>query len=495
MLFTNYTSKYVLKFILICVLFSFTVSYAQFNYWFRTYGGEDDERSSCLFKSIDDDFVFVGTTKSFGANYLDTWIVKTDQFGDTTWTKRYGDSGINFASCIVEQTESIYLILGMDIPDFGSPSKLSILQIDDKGNFIRKNLISLDNSIEGRWGTKTFKDEIVICGDIYSPTTFERDIFLSKLDSQADTLWLKTFDFKANESVVYLEQTPDSGFLAVCDYKKPFSDDKDILLVKFNSLGDTIWSKIYGGNDVDVVNNFVQTIDGGFLFAGWTYSYSEYPGCDYWLLRTNSTGDSLWMKTYDRETYDLGISITRNIGSGYYLIGNSESSSNNKDLWMINLDSKGDSLWSRTIKGYSNSWPAHMISLNDSGYLITGYTNSEDNFKTDAYLLKVDTLGQTVTLVKSNFENNSSISKYNLNCYPNPFNYNTTVSFELSERTYVKLSVFNILGQQVDNLLQDTKAPGSYKLTWDARLYSSGIYFISFITDNYQRKIKTLLIK
>ncbi|MEQ9264144.1 MAG: T9SS type A sorting domain-containing protein, partial [Balneolaceae bacterium] len=60
--------------------------------------------------------------------------------------------------------------------------------------------------------------------------------------------------------------------------------------------------------------------------------------------------------------------------------------------------------------------------------------------------------------------------------YPNPFNPSTRIEFEVPQIAHVRLEVFNIVGQKVAELLNETKAIGSYSIDFNARTLPSGVY-------------------
>ncbi|MCP4632100.1 MAG: T9SS type A sorting domain-containing protein, partial [candidate division Zixibacteria bacterium] len=78
--------------------------------------------------------------------------------------------------------------------------------------------------------------------------------------------------------------------------------------------------------------------------------------------------------------------------------------------------------------------------------------------------------------------------------YPNPFNATAIISFDLAQTGGVNLSVYNLLGQKVEALLDDRVEAGNYNITWDASTYSSGVYFYRLTTgDKTFTKRMTLL--
>ena len=88
---------------------------------------------------------------------------------------------------------------------------------------------------------------------------------------------------------------------------------------------------------------------------------------------------------------------------------------------------------------------------------------------------------------------NSSFSI--LNCYPNPFNPTTTISFEIGEAGFVSLSVFDITGREVTKLADGFKSAGAHYVTFDAAYLTSGIYFAKLQTRDYTETQKMLLVK
>ncbi len=98
--------------------------------------------------------------------------------------------------------------------------------------------------------------------------------------------------------------------------------------------------------------------------------------------------------------------------------------------------------------------------------------------------IKVD---ENFNTVPANFELSQN--------YPNPFNPSTTIKFSLPEAASIKLVVYNILGQQVSELINDYKAAGTYTVNWNAENLSSGIYIYRLESGNFSISKKMTLLK
>lgn len=79
--------------------------------------------------------------------------------------------------------------------------------------------------------------------------------------------------------------------------------------------------------------------------------------------------------------------------------------------------------------------------------------------------------------------------------YPNPFNPITNIEFSIPKSGFMKLVVYNVLGAEVNTLVNEKLRAGTYKADWDASAYSSGIYFYSLTGENFSETKKMILIK
>lgn len=79
--------------------------------------------------------------------------------------------------------------------------------------------------------------------------------------------------------------------------------------------------------------------------------------------------------------------------------------------------------------------------------------------------------------------------------YPNPFNPQTTIEYTIARRADVKLTVYNILGREIDVLVNEILYQGVYSVTWDATNQSTGIYFYTLEADGGKNTKKLLFLK
>ena len=156
------------------------------------------------------------------------------------------------------------------------------------------------------------------------------------------------------------------------------------------------FERTYGGGFSDVAHSVVQTLDGGYAIAGFTWS-SGAGVSDVYLIRTDSLGSVLWDSTYGGISYDIGNSVQQTSDGGYVITGNTRSSGAGlNDVYLIKTDSLGNTLWSTTYGGDSSDVGRSVAQTLDGGYIIAGETWSFDPGTSDVYVIKTDSLGNVL---------------------------------------------------------------------------------------------------
>ncbi|MCK4434863.1 hypothetical protein KAU92_05180, partial [Candidatus Bathyarchaeota archaeon] len=93
--------------------------------------------------------------------------------------------------------------------------------------------------------------------------------------------------------------TGDGGYALASETESFGAGDCDFWLVKTNSTGHMMWNQTYGGTGEDVARSMVQTADGGYALAGYTLSFGA-GGYDFWLVKIDSAGNMQWIRDWFR---------------------------------------------------------------------------------------------------------------------------------------------------------------------------------------------------
>jgi hypothetical protein len=79
--------------------------------------------------------------------------------------------------------------------------------------------------------------------------------------------------------------------------------------------------------------------------------------------------------------------------------------------------------------------------------------------------------------------------------YPNPFNPSTTIEYSLPDNELVKIKVYDVLGNEITTLVNDIQSAGTYKVSFDAKNLSTGVYFYRISAGNFQEIRKMIFLK
>jgi hypothetical protein len=224
-----------------------------------------------------------------------------------------------------------------------------------------------------------------IVGDTHSFGAGNGDFWLVKIDSFGNVQWNMTYGGAGYDEAFCVVQTTDGGYALAGDSDSFGDGDQDFWLVKTDSSGNQMWNKTYGKEYGDFATSIVQTTDGGYALAG--YSQSLTRSSDFWLVKTDAEGNCVWNKTYGGAGIDYAYALLQTAEGGYALAGEIGVGSGYSNVWLVKTDPDGNQIWNRT---YGGGGHAHaLIRTSDGGYAIAG---SDGNM----YLVKTDSNGNLV---------------------------------------------------------------------------------------------------
>ena len=218
--------------------------------------------------------------------------------------------------------------------------------------------------------------------------------------------WIKTYGKGQRDWGKFVQPTTDGGYIIAgftASFSPLFSDD--IWLLKTDSEGDTLWTRTYGGDKMDHAYCVQQTSDGGYILTGMTRSLARLGRQDLWLLKTDSEGDTLWTRVYgvDGGEYDNdeGSFVLETPDGGYIVVGTKEciAEEYGSCIWLLKIDASGDTLWTHTYhseKRWGWNWGYCVGQTSDGGYILIGISSPPDAGCQGLSLIKTDSNGDTM---------------------------------------------------------------------------------------------------
>ena len=376
----------------------------------------------------------------------------------------------------------------------------------------------------------------------YQTDQADYDLFVTKLSSSGNSLIYSTYLGGSNEDRGYSIAVDGSGSAYVTgrtystDFPtlNPYQTDQsgaDVFVTKLSSSGSSlIYSTYLGGDSWDEGYSIAVDGSGSAYVTGYTLStdfptlnpiqtYQAYE--DVFVTKLSSSGNSLVYSTYlGGSGEDKGHSIAVDGSGSAYVTGYTFSTDFPTlnpyqttfhgviDVFVTKLSSSGNSLVYSTYLGGSSFDYGYSIAVDGSGSTyVTGYTYSTDFPTLNPY--QTDQSNKNVFVTKlepfsvgvEEYDIDNLPSDYNMSqSYPNPFNPTTTIEFNLPKRSNVTVKIYNLLGQQVQSLVDQEFSVGNYKVTWDGSTSggghaSTGVYFYRIVTENFVETKKMVLLK
>jgi len=458
--------------------------------WTRTFGGTEDEGGYSVQQTTDGGYIIAGYTCSYGAGAADVWLIKTDSNGDTLWTKTFGGSGTDKGYSVQQTIDGGYIVVGETNSYGAGYYDVWLIKTDSDGEVLWTETFGGPNWDRGECVQETSDSGYIVVGWTHSFGAGDADVWLIKTDSNGDTLWTKTFGKAHWEGGYSVQQTTDGGYIVSGSTNSFGAGADDVWLIKTNSNGDTLWTKTFGGYLSDFGRSVQQTSDGGYIVAGWTGTYDA--AGDFYLIKTDSLGDTLWTRVYGGTDADRGYSVRQTADGGYIVTGYTLSyGPGGYDVWIIKTDSMGDTVWTSaygTVVAPYNDIGYSVRQTTDGGYIVAGYAEIYGPEARQVWLIKIAPEVGIEESVKS------KDARFLLN-YPNPFTGVAEIGYGLPEDTRVIISIYNCLGQKVATIVDAKKSRGYHTANWDAKKMSAGVYFIKLKVEDYTETEKIVLLR
>jgi len=455
--------------------------------WTKIYGLPDPfvEYGWSVLQASDEGYVISGAQGTEALGWI--WLLKTDSNGDTLWTRAIwpGGSISSYGYCIKQTDDGGYIIAGAA----GNNYRLLIylVKTNDNGDTLWTKILGQEfpsNTVVAKWVSQTTDGGFILTGLFYSYQSNSWDIFLVKTDGNGAALWSKSYGSSEYEQGYCVQQTSDGGYI-ISGRTGQFDNIGDVWLLKTDANGDTLWTRVYGDSMGSQQGFSVhQILDDGYII-GAESSYGGMVDSSFiYVIRTDANGDTLWTKTYGhtqgnfynlrslQPTSDGGYIIV-----GYVLYNDTTLRQNLGDIYLMKISANGDSLWATIYDICESEYGFSIQQTTDGGYIITGY-GSNVGSQPDLLLIKTNS-----EMDIAEFSYGQVRPSVLAQTYPNPFTHSTWIEYHTVQKARANITVYNSLGQQICTLVDVVKPAGSHQVIWDGtdkfgKVVDPGIYFI-----------------
>lgn len=412
--------------------------------WDKTYGGDSTDYLQAIIQTDDNGYLLAGYSQS-GINgdktdtaygYFDTWLIRIDSNGVQLWDRTYGGSGYKTDGVVslrptINGGFLMWIVSGSGINSIKTDSSRGasdywLVEIDSLGNILWQKVIGGTGIDHILTVIPTSDNGYMAAGfswsgagaDKTTPSFGGFDYWLVKLDASANIQWQKEYGGSAFDHLMSIRELNDGSFII-----------------------------------------------GGFSASGVSGNKTEPSrgGNDYWEMQIDSAGNILWQKTIGGSGADeMRGGLLPSGGGGSVAIGFSQSgvtgektepSRGADDYWLVRTDSTGNILWDKTFGGDSTEYLYCSVATSDGGYLVTGWSMSGiSGDKTDVcrggFDFWVIKLFPDVTAVEEEMASTLEVT-----VIPNPFTYSTLITIQ-SDVTFPEahFELFDAQGKIVKHL-------------------------------------------
>jgi len=303
--------------------------------WSRVYGGSGIDIGHCVRQTEDGGYIVAGETWSFGSGLPYVYLVKTDSLGDTLWTRTFADRWAKGYS--VRQTQDGgYIAVGVTEIGGSVGQDAYLVKVDSSGQLLWTRHHGGPDTDMAYCVRQTTDGGFIVVGETLPP----RNLYILRTDSLGDPRWARVYGGAGDARAYFVDKTEDGGYI-ITGYANTFGSGDGVYLLRTDSIGDTLWSRRYGTIGGSYGRSVLVASDGGYVVAG---------GClrmggnkDVLLLKTDSNGDSVWSRSFGGILEEQGAEAQQTRDGGYILLGSTWSfgTGSRNMFYLIKTDENG----------------------------------------------------------------------------------------------------------------------------------------------------------
>jgi hypothetical protein len=391
------------------------------------------------------------------------WLIRTNENGDTLWTKTFCNSLIRGSSdhSVVQCPDSGFAVIGY------RNATVYLLRLTKDGDSL--------------WGSdlgRGYAHALEITGNNdFIITGWDTAFLFIKASSNGELLlhknvYVEPLGATGKEEGLSIKSTYDSGYI-IGGYHDWGGEDPHIIICKINSEGDLLWKMPYPSFYSAYCFSIDCTSDRGYILGGNTFQHSL-------IIKTDSIGNIQWFRrdtSYYLTKVIYGVHTCTD--GNYVAVGATDDSIGYQHVLFMKFSTNGKILWSRNFLSGVDVYGNSVFQTSDGGFIICGAIQENDTSSVDVILMKTDSTGE-VSWIKNVYK---APLFY---VYPNPASDYITI--ESHEKTRdAEIELFDLNG---NSLVKSSLKPFQDKTTIYIGSLKPGEYLLKISGNN-----KTYLVK
>ncbi len=485
----------------------------------------------------------------------DIFIAKYDINGNFVWAKRAGGENYDYGNGITCDTAGNIYVVGLFslTATFGTHTVTSsgdydvfVAKYDPNGTCLWVNSgggtgwdvgsgVNIDK-LGNCYITGAFRNTATFGTSSPMTSAGNYDIFVAKYDNTGAFLWVRNSGGPGDDRGISISSDGASncyvtgffnGTINLGTSNLTSAGSSDILLAKYDAIGNAVWAKRAGGTFADegkaIISDSAGTthitgfFSGNSLFGGGldTLTLSSYGGEDIFVGKYDYKGDLVWVKKEGGVHDDIGYAITTDTAGNSYVAGSffiaaqfdtiPMTGGYQDDAFVAGFDYYGKAKW--VVKGGGvNPDVARGVTVSKLGSCYTtGYFSTAATFGThpitgvsdnDLFIAKIDSA--FIVNIPNTGINENAIYMKDIVVYPNPSNMDVTFQFETNVADVrVGIELYDILGKEVTDkvVVKEIKSFSNKKqIIINRGNLPDGVYLGKIIVGNKIYSVRLMLI-
>ena len=476
--------------------------------WAKGFNGTDskNDEGTAIYVDNTGNVYVVGSVQNTLRSY-DIILLKYDSTGNYVWDQIFytaSDARIDKGTAIAADAAGSIYVTGYTTTTDGYQD-LIVLKYNPSGIFQWQ----FTEDGESNLNSQGLTIAVGSSGNIYAAgyvtvSGSGNDAVVIKLNQQGEKQWLRQINGNYNgEDKAWGIAVDQTDNVILTGYVTDSYNNTNIFTSKYNTSGDYLWSSFFNGsgNEIDKAWGVVVDTDGSIYIIGQTEDI--YHNTDYITIGYDIYGVMLWNAVYNGTANGadiasaIGIVNSQYNGKSVVVTGKSWGINNNYDYATVRYTiSTGiqTQVNRYSMTGITNDIAKDIAVSPEDKVFVTGYSQLiiESNIEESYISTLMFNWGNESELTLNNTIPSGFVLNQN---YPNPFNPSTNISFEIITGGVTKLSVYDVLGKEIDVLVNQELKAGSYSIKYTNKQLSSGIYFYELKVNGIREIKKMTLVK
>lgn len=346
--------------------------------WASTFGGSRADKAGPIVATPGGGLVVGGSTRSFGAEAEDDWVLKIGRGGEVLWQVRLEGSGTESADAMAATSDGGAVLASsrsISSGPFSRRSALLVARFDCTGELVWAKTLAVGDIAFTHALRATPDGGFLLAGEVATLPELGSDCLALKLSADGTVEWQKAYGQPDGAAGCHgIALVPGGGYVLAGEFGRPDSARgwTDLWLVRLSARGDVQWERSLGEREVWERRPAIREAGDGTFFV------SSLRHDDVQLLAVDASGAMVWHKSY-RAAEGLGHSDLWVSPDGFAtIVGNARVDDGRDDIWAMRVGALGDPAWSRRY-GHDTSDRGTGVAGFEDGVVVLAGTLASDH--------------------------------------------------------------------------------------------------------------------